>query len=100
MSEGEISTLEKLYGETALMHWTDLQRFFAQGKVLYVREELDLVQTAVWFAQDDTEKLKPYLDSQTISHPSNPLARSWYEQNIELWTVVVAPYVLVQPQEN
>ena len=99
MSEQEQTLLEKLHSETALMPWKDLQRFFAQGNVLYVQDSIDLVQAAVWFAEDAAKQLAPYIESQTIVQPNNDQARAWYDNDVELWTVVVAPYVLVQEQK-
>ncbi len=90
------SMLQKLHSETALMHWVDLQRFFAQGKVLHVDKTLNLVETAVLFADDDARSLEPLITSEQVMAPSNDKARAWFEANVELWTVVVAPYVLVQ----
>jgi len=90
------SMLQKLHSETALMHWVDLQRFFAQGKVLHVDKALNLVETAALFADDDAQSLEPLITSEQVSAPNNDQARAWFEANAELWTVVVAPYVLVQ----
>jgi hypothetical protein len=98
MNQAEQSNLEKLHGETALIPWVELQRFFAQGNVLHVSTSLDLVQTAVLFAEDAATRLAPHIDSNAIAQPSNQQARDWYENNIELWSVVVAPFVLVQEQ--
>jgi hypothetical protein len=92
--------LEKLHSETALMHWLDLQKFFAQGKILVVDRSLDLVEIGVLFADDLASQLEPHIQSELIVQPSNDLARSWYQGNIELWTVVVAPYILVQLQKT
>ena len=100
MSEQEQSILEKLHSETALMPWKDLQRFFAQGNLLYVDASLNLVQSAVWFAEDAVDQLAPHIESKTIVEPNNLQARDWYDSNVELWAVVVAPYVLVQEQKN
>lgn len=95
------SMSQKLHSETALMHWVDLQRFFAQGKVLYIDKSLNLVETAVLFANDDAQSLEPLITTEQVSAPSNDQARDWFAANIELWTVVVAPYVLVQdPSES
>jgi hypothetical protein len=94
------SMSEKLHSETALMHWLDLQTFFAKGVVLYVDKSLNLVETAVLFADDKVDELAPQVNSELITQPSNDQARAWYAKNIELWTVVVAPYVLVQEQKN
>lgn len=100
MSDSEQSTLEKLHSETALMSWKDLQRFFAQGNLLCVDKSLDLVQSAVWFADDAAEQLAPLIESNAIVEPSNDQARAWFDDNTELWTVVVAPFVLVQEQKT
>lgn len=94
------SILEKLHSETALMHWSDLQRFFAQGKVLCVAESLNLVRTAALFADDNAKDLAPLIDAESVCAPSNDQARTWFDQNIELWTVVVAPYILVQEAKD
>ena len=101
MSETEgdkhpVSLLEKLHSETALISWLELQRFFAQGSVLKIAPELDLVQTAMWLAEDSSDKLKPYVENGQIAAPSTDQARSWYDNRTELWSVVVAPFVLVQ----
>lgn len=93
------SMAEKLHSETALMHWIDLQTFFAKGMVLYVDKSLNLVKTAVLFADDVADELEPKLESKLITQPTNDQARAWYDKNSELWTVVVAPYVLVQEQK-
>jgi hypothetical protein len=93
------SMAEKLHSETALMHWVDLQTFFAKGMVLYVDESLNLVKTAVLFADDLADDLAPQIESELITHPTNDQARGWYDKNSELWTVVVAPYVLVQERK-
>ncbi len=93
------SMTEKLHSETALMHWLDLQTFFAKGMVLHVDKSLDLIKTAVLFAEDMADDLAPQIENEMITHPSNDQARAWYEANIELWTVVVAPYILVQEQK-
>jgi hypothetical protein len=88
--------IEKLHSETALMHWIDLQKFFAQGRVLFLDKSLDLVATAVLFANDMVNQLESHIKSELIMPPTNDHARTWYAENTELWTVVVAPYILVQ----
>lgn len=88
--------LEKLHSETAKISWHDLQPYFANGSLLTVDESLDLVTTAVDFAEDNASELKKKFESRLISPPNNDQARSWYADNVEFWAVVVAPYVLVQ----
>lgn len=95
----ELSLVQRLHSETALISWHELQRFFAQGVVLHVSEALNLVETAVLLAEDQVDKISELLDIGTVSHPSNDQARAWYEADATLWSVVVAPYILVQEQK-
>ena len=95
-TDHQSSLVEKLHSETARIRWHELQRFFAQGSVLLVSDKLDLVRVAVYFAQDDSEALKPYLDTGQVAPPADKQAKEWYDNDVELWSVVVAPFVLVQ----
>jgi len=95
-TDDELSTTEKLLVETARIAWHELQRFFAQGAVLMVDVSLDLVNVAVFIAEDDSQSLQPLIDKGLVRAPDNDIARAWYAKNTELWCVVVAPYVLVQ----
>ena len=92
----EMSLLEKLYSETAQISWLELQRFFAQGLVMNVDPSLDLPEVALMFAEDKSKELALLVESSQVSAPSNDQARVWYAQEAELWSVVVAPFVLVQ----
>lgn len=95
----ELSAMQKLHSETALIRWHDLQRFFAQGVVIVVGESLNLVETAALFAEDQVDDISALLNAEFIAYPENDQARAWYKDNVELWSVVVAPYVLVQTQK-
>ena len=44
---------EKLHLETAKIACLELQRFFAKGQAIWVSNELDLVETAYQFSQDN-----------------------------------------------
>lgn len=94
MSEPEI--IASLHNETARIGWVELQRFFAQGKVLQVSDELDLVSIARLFAVDDSRAIKGYLKNEKIRRVSDQQAREWLSSKASVWSVVVAPFVLVQ----
>ncbi len=100
MDTSEPNLKHKLHNETALISWHELQRFFAQGAVVVVDASLDLVEIATFFAEDSVDKLQQYTESGAVAAPSNDKARDWYSANSELWSVVVAPYVLVQEREK
>jgi hypothetical protein len=86
----------KLVSETAKMPWIDLQRFFANGSTLYVAPELDLIDVAFAFQQDQADNVKPWLEQTLVAPVSTDQAKAWIEQDSQLWTVVVKPWVLLQ----
>lgn len=100
LNTAELTVKEKLVSETALISWLELQRFFAQGSVMWVAEQIDLVATAAFLAEDQSEELTPLLESSQIAPVSNDQAKQWYASKTVLWCVVVAPFVLVQEPKN
>ena len=100
---GDLATNElrqRLLGETALAPWTELQRFFAGGKVLAAQRSLDLIDVAIAFAEDNSERVQGWLQSGEVAPVTDDEARHWFEADAELWTVVVKPWLLVQTQEE
>jgi hypothetical protein len=94
--EPKISLKERLLAETALIAWRELQRFFAQGVVLHAHDSLDLVEVAVCLADNNVKQVAAWRKMSLLVPPSNQTARDWYDNNVDLWTVVVAPFVIVQ----
>jgi len=92
----DVKLLQQLHAETAKIKWHELQRFFAQGLVLRVADDYDLLTVAKAIANDDSEKIKSLLANGLVAAPSNDQARAWYKANAGVWSVVVAPFVLVQ----
>ena len=82
--------------ETAQIHWHELQKFYAAGAVIEVVAGLDLVEVAYAFAVDDKTKVGAWLQGNQVRRVDDVLASTWYQQNAELWAVVVSPWVLVQ----
>jgi hypothetical protein len=87
----------KLNQETAKMPWKELQRYFAGGMVIAVSHELDLVDVAVHIANDDKEAVARWMSENRIVKVSDVQALSWWDADIMLWTVVIKPWILVQP---
>ena len=85
-----------LVHETAKIAWKELQRFYAQGKVFHVADELDLVQVATAFTEDNLEKVNTWTESELVLAVSDSQAIEWYEDDALVWAVTVAPFVLVQ----
>ncbi|MEM5420456.1 MULTISPECIES: DUF2288 domain-containing protein [Paraburkholderia] len=90
------STYAKLLGETAKIDWQDLERFFAQGKLLSVARDLDLVSVAEAIANDDRAVVMQWLSSGLVARMPAETAADYSARKPELWAVVVSPWVCVQ----
>lgn len=86
----------KLLGETAKIDWCDLERFFAQGKLLSVARDLDLVSIAEAIANDDQEQVARWLSAGHVARMPAETAQDLATRTPELWAVVVSPWVCVQ----
>ena len=87
-----------LVRETAQFYWVDLQRFYARGRVLHVANGANLLEIAAILAQDKAALFKSYLDQGMVALATDDNAKAWVEANAQLWTVVVAPWILVQQE--
>ncbi len=86
----------KLNGETAKMSWAEMQRHHARGVVVRVASELDLIEVAVAMAQDDGAAVGRWMQAGQLGKVSDEEASDWLARDPALWSVVVAPWVLVQ----
>jgi hypothetical protein len=86
----------KLLGETAKIDWQDLERFFAQGKLLAVARDLDLVSVAEAIANDNSEQITQWLSAGLVERMQAATAGDYAARKPELWAVVVSPWVCVQ----
>jgi hypothetical protein len=86
----------KLLGETASISWAELQPFFARGALLWVSPQLDLVAVGLALAQDDKASISAWLAAEQVGKISPSQAEDWLQRDPSLWSVVVAPWVLVQ----
>jgi hypothetical protein len=82
--------------ETAQIAWTELQRFFANGSLIYVADELDLVDVAIAVANDDQASVEKWMQANQVATVSDKQAKAWQAKDAILWAVVVRPFVLVQ----
>jgi hypothetical protein len=93
------SLRNKLNSETARMRWKDLLVYFAGGSVIAVSAELDLVDVALHVTQDDKAAVAHWMAQEKIGQVSDQQAAAWLESDVVLWTIVVRPWILVQPQK-
>lgn len=94
--------------QTARIAFSELQRYFAAGKLIFVADTLDLVQVAVELAEDNTELFNTWLGEGDVALVSDAQARQWLideaehslehspKHSPEIWAVVADPWVLVQ----
>ncbi|MCP4011464.1 MAG: DUF2288 domain-containing protein [Proteobacteria bacterium] len=94
----EMSEIEKakLNLETAQVAWTELQRFFAQGSVIWADESLDLIEVAFCIAQDDSDTIQAWMKKKRVAPVTDEQAKRWLAEDVWLWSVVVRPLILVQ----
>ncbi len=100
MAENDITSKQlirgKLNSETARIAWKELQRYFAGGYTWVVDLQLDLLEVAYQFEQDNAKQIEIWMNDNLISQVSNDQARQWYNDDADLWAVVVKPWVLLQ----
>ncbi|GJH20696.1 MULTISPECIES: DUF2288 domain-containing protein [Caballeronia] len=86
----------KLLGETAQIGWSELERFFAQGKLIWVKRDLDLVSVAEAVATDDTQQVTQWLAGGLVERMQAETAADLAARDPQLWAVVTSPWVCVQ----
>jgi hypothetical protein len=91
---------DKINRETARVQWSELERHFAHGSVIYVSEALDLVEAALRIAHDDKETIARWMAEGKIAKVSDLQAQTWQAAEVPLWASVVSPFVLVQPEKH
>ena len=90
----------KLNGETAKVSWAEMQRHHARGVVVWVDGKLDLVDVAVAMARDDGVAVNLWMQASQLSKVKDEQASDWIRRDPVLWSVVVAPWVLVQERSG
>ena len=83
--------------ETAQISWSELQRFFAGGWLIYVSSDTNLLDVAVAFSLDDKDKVSRWLTSGEVAKVSDQQAKQWHAENKTFWSTVTKPWVLIQP---
>lgn len=94
----ELIALEKakVNLETSQIAWKELQRFFAAGLAISVAAELDLVEVAFQFSVDNKTQVEQWLQAGLVAPVADQQASDWYQNDSEVWAVVVRPWILVQ----
>lgn len=96
MQNLEREIVSDLHLETAKIPWTELQRFFAGGKLLLLDSGEDMLKVAASLVANDVERLQELISNSLLVHPSDEKAKQWVSEDALLWAVVLNPWVLVQ----
>lgn len=86
----------KLNSETAAIRWIELQRHFAAGNVIFVHRTLDLVNVAFEFSTDNKQAVQAWMAASKVKKVTDKQASAWLKDDVTVWAVVVAPWVLIQ----
>ncbi len=87
---------QQLHQETARISWPELERHFARGVLIQVDADMDLVEVATCFANDDQQQVAAWLQAGGLQQVSSATAKDWAGREPALWAVVTAPWILVQ----
>lgn len=96
LPEGMVPLKAKLNLETATAPWRELQTFFAQGLVLNIQKDLDLLMVGEQFAADNKTLFEQWLAAGQVAQVTDEQAMSWYETDATVWALVIKPWILVQ----
>ncbi len=86
----------ELNEQTAQMHWSELERFFAGGTLISVAGELDLIDVGARIAADDKDSVLTWMNAGLLYKVTDEEAGSWQADDALLWVAVVKPWILVQ----
>lgn len=87
---------DRLNQETAQIHWSELQRFFASGHAIMVDAQLNLTDVAAQIAQDNAAQIKLWMAAGLVDAVTDIQAQQWCGKDALLWAVVIKPWVLLQ----
>jgi hypothetical protein len=98
--ENDLALRDKINRETARLAWSELQKHFAGGTVVFVSDDLDMVDVAVRISHDDKANIVQWMADGKIAKVSDQQAQEWLETGASLWTSVVSPFILVQREKS
>jgi hypothetical protein len=91
---------DKINRETGRVKWSELERHFASGSVVWVSEALDLINVALRIAHDDRDSITRWMNEGSVAKVSDAQAQAWLASDATLWASVVSPFVLVQQEKQ
>ncbi|MHC6224393.1 DUF2288 domain-containing protein [Pseudomonas sp. X10] len=97
----QTSTLyAKLLGETAIIEWKALERFWAKGDLIWVDPSLDLIEVAQAMAENRSETFANWRNAGTVGPVTAEQALDLQGRDPEIWAVVVSPFIVIQEKKT
>jgi len=98
--ENDTELHDKINRETGRVKWSELERHFASGTVVWVGASLDLIDVALRIAHDDRATITRWMADGHVAKVSDAQAQGWLAIDATLWASVVSPFVLVQEEKT
>ena len=92
----ETAIREKLQGEIGRVDWQDLRAHATRGALIFVTDDLELVDVAVAVATDQADRITEWVNTERLHKPTPEAVASYASGGWVFDSVVVSPYVLAQ----
>lgn len=96
MTDQPSTLYAKLLGETAIIEWKALERFWAKGDLIWVDPSLDLIEVASAMAENRSETVAKWRNDGTVVPLTAEHALDLSHTFAPIWAVVVSPFIVVQ----
>lgn len=100
MTDQPSTLYAKLLGETAIIEWKALERFWAKGDLIWVSPTLDLIEVAQAMAENNGQTFGKWRDAGTVGPLSAEQALDIQVRDPQLWAVVVSPFIVMQEKSS
>lgn len=92
------SLREQLESELGDCLASDLKAHLERGAVVIVAPEIPLIDAAQAVAEDDADSVKYWIEKESFRRPKESEMTAWSDNpELKFRSVIVRPYVLVQP---
>lgn len=96
----QASTLyAKLLGETAIIEWKALERFWAKGDLIWVDPSLDLITVAQAMAENNGQSVGNWRNAGTVAAVTAEQALDLQQRDPQIWAVVVSPFIVIKEKK-
>tara|TARA_B100001094_G_C18174386_1_gene797040 strand:- start:735 stop:1049 length:315 start_codon:yes stop_codon:yes gene_type:complete len=91
---------EKLRKELAATNWQGLAAHFSRGNVFLLVDELDLLETAIAIAHDDSSTISSHLKMAKLAKPTKQQAEEWEKIETSFEFLIIQPFVLIKEKKS